>query len=213
MFLISFRDHVRVCDLWSPRTMAVLLWWTITFHRSLWSFISLAQKKQNVFGFSRPVHSENSDAFPQSNHIRDHIKGKIEIILSFGPHLVREEWVVDPQIWPQYDTELCTNSGVRTKQEDNYHEMNFALSAWISHFTICQGWGPSLLNFLTHHDRTKNQRTHTLAGTKHRSQVIVLPIQKVSQTLVKANLRPKKLGTDVWTGGTVVLLNISVPFY
>ena len=29
------------------------------------------------------------------------------------------------------------------------------------------------------------------AGTKHRSQVIVLPIQKVSQTLVKANLRPK----------------------
>ena len=28
------------------------------------------------------------------------------------------------------------------------------------------------------------------AGTKHRSQVIVLPIQKESQTLVKANLRP-----------------------
>ena len=27
--------------------------------------------------------------------------------------------------------------------------------------------------------------------TKHRSQVIVLPVQKVSQTLVKANLRPK----------------------
>ena len=30
-------------------------------------------------------------------------------------------------------------------------------------------------------------------GTKHRSQVIVLPIQKVSPTLVKANLRLKKL--------------------
>ena len=30
----------------------------------------------------------------------------------------------------------------------------------------------------------------TAAGTKHRSQVIVLPIQKVSQTLVKANLGP-----------------------
>ena len=29
------------------------------------------------------------------------------------------------------------------------------------------------------------------AGTKHRSQVIVLPIQKASQILVKANLRPK----------------------
>ena len=29
------------------------------------------------------------------------------------------------------------------------------------------------------------------AGTKHRSQVIVLPIQKVSQTPLKANLRPK----------------------
>ena len=31
------------------------------------------------------------------------------------------------------------------------------------------------------------------ADTKHRSQVIVLPIQKVSQQLVKANLRPKNL--------------------
>ena len=29
-----------------------------------------------------------------------------------------------------------------------------------------------------------------LQVTGHRSQVIVLPIQKVSQTLVKANLRP-----------------------
>ena len=28
------------------------------------------------------------------------------------------------------------------------------------------------------------------AGLKYRSQVIVLPIQKVSQTLVKANLGP-----------------------
>ena len=31
------------------------------------------------------------------------------------------------------------------------------------------------------------------AGTKHRSQVIVLPIQKVSPTLVKANLRRNKI--------------------
>ena len=30
------------------------------------------------------------------------------------------------------------------------------------------------------------------AGTKHRSQVIVLPIQKVSSTFIKANLRPKQ---------------------
>ena len=31
------------------------------------------------------------------------------------------------------------------------------------------------------------------AGTKHRSQVIVLPIQKVSSTFIKANLRPKQM--------------------
>ena len=30
------------------------------------------------------------------------------------------------------------------------------------------------------------------AGFFYRSQVIVLPVQKVSQTLVKANLRPKQ---------------------
>ena len=42
-----------------------------------------------------------------------------------------------------------------------------------------------LLN--THHSIT--------AGTKHRSQVIVLPIQKVSQTLVKAN---RLAFTSVW---------------
>ena len=30
------------------------------------------------------------------------------------------------------------------------------------------------------------------AGTKHRSQVTVLPIQKLSQTPLKANLRPKQ---------------------
>ena len=30
------------------------------------------------------------------------------------------------------------------------------------------------------------------AGTKHRSQVIVLPIQKVSSTFIKACLRPKQ---------------------
>ena len=34
-------------------------------------------------------------------------------------------------------------------------------------------------------------RLGEMAGLKYRSQVIVLPIQKVSQTLVKANLRPK----------------------
>ena len=40
-------------------------------------------------------------------------------------------------------------------------------------------WNPSL------------NRVHVPpAGTKHRSQVIALPIQKVSQTFVKANLRP-----------------------
>ena len=47
-----------------------------------------------------------------------------------------------------------------------------------------------------------------MAGTKHRSQVIVLPIHKVSQILVNANLglirpKPKYLGlrlafTSVW---------------
>ena len=38
---------------------------------------------------------------------------------------------------------------------------------------------------------TAGQRTMSgPAGTKHRSQVIVLPIQKVSQTPLKANLRP-----------------------
>ena len=41
-----------------------------------------------------------------------------------------------------------------------------------------------------------------LQVTGHRSQVIVLPTQKVSQTLVKANLRPKKIlfrpNTSVW---------------
>ena len=43
------------------------------------------------------------------------------------------------------------------------------------------------------------------AGTKHWSQVIVLPLQKVSQKLVKANLRPKSFSlvlrlafTRVW---------------
>ena len=37
----------------------------------------------------------------------------------------------------------------------------------------------------------KKKKQVSGAGTKHRSQVIVLPIQKVSQPLVKANLRPK----------------------
>ena len=43
--------------------------------------------------------------------------------------------------------------------------------------------------------RSPDSTTCTLlpaaAGTKHRSQALVLPVQKVSQTLVKANLRPK----------------------
>ena len=36
-----------------------------------------------------------------------------------------------------------------------------------------------------------------LQVTGHRSQVIALPIQKVSQTLVKANLRPKQKFLDL----------------
>ena len=42
-------------------------------------------------------------------------------------------------------------------------------------------------------------------NTGHRSQVIVLPIQKVSQTLLKANLRPK----NVYLG----LIRPKVSFY
>ena len=44
----------------------------------------------------------------------------------------------------------------------------------------------------TSHHGFENGNFPKPAGTGHRSQVIVLPIQKVSQTPLKANLRPNK---------------------
>ena len=40
--------------------------------------------------------------------------------------------------------------------------------------------------------KQRSKHGHQAAGTKHRSQVIVLLTQKVSQTPLKANLSPNK---------------------
>ena len=60
-----------------------------------------------------------------------------------------------------------------------------------------------LLKSPTQQNVADTASTRQVSFADHRSQVIVLPIHKVSQTLVKANLRPNFLGlrlafTSVW---------------